>query len=129
MRIEHSTYLIIICNVLIRYVKCSEMAEKATEAVRSGELKIVPEHHTKIWYHWMDGIRDWCVSRQLWWGHRIPAYFVTFNDPAIPAGSVSYQNVSVFHTNYISCLYYHAFNSKGFWGNIYLIFNMIVLRL
>lgn len=92
MRLEPSTYLFIICNFFIRYVKCSEMAEKATEAVRSGELKIVPEHHTKIWYHWMDGIRDWCVSRQLWWGHRIPAYFVTFNDPAIPAGSVSYQN-------------------------------------
>uniref|UniRef100_T1PE59 Valine--tRNA ligase n=1 Tax=Musca domestica TaxID=7370 RepID=T1PE59_MUSDO len=69
------------------YVKCSEMAEKATEAVRSGELKIIPEHHTKTWYHWMDGIRDWCVSRQLWWGHRIPAYYVTFNDPSITAGS------------------------------------------
>lgn len=69
------------------YVKCNEMAEKATEAVRSGELKIIPEHHTKIWYHWMDGIRDWCVSRQLWWGHRIPAYYVTFNDVTIASGT------------------------------------------
>lgn len=59
------------------YVKCNEMAAKATEAVTSGELKIIPEVHTKIWYHWMGGIRDWCISRQLWWGHRIPAYFVT----------------------------------------------------
>lgn len=67
------------------------MAEKATEAVRSGELKIIPEHHTKTWYHWMDGIRDWCVSRQLWWGHRIPAYYVTVNDPSVQAGSVSFN--------------------------------------
>lgn len=62
------------------YVKCSDMANNATEAVKSGELKIIPESHTKIWYHWMDGIRDWCISRQLWWGHRIPAYFTKFKD-------------------------------------------------
>ena len=62
------------------YVKCDEMADKATEAVKKGELKIIPETHTKTWYHWMDGIRDWCISRQLWWGHRIPAYFVRFNN-------------------------------------------------
>lgn len=65
------------------------MAASATEAVKSGELKIIPEHHTKTWYHWMEGIRDWCVSRQLWWGHRIPAYFVTFTDPNIETGTVS----------------------------------------
>lgn len=70
------------------YIKCNEMAASASEAVRSGELKIIPEMHTKTWYHWMDGIRDWCVSRQLWWGHRIPAFHVTFSDPSIPAGSV-----------------------------------------
>lgn len=64
------------------YVKCDDMAKNATEAVRSGELKIVPEVHTKTWYHWMDGIRDWCVSRQLWWGHRIPAYQASFKDPS-----------------------------------------------
>lgn len=50
------------------------------QVVKSGELKIIPEHHEKTWYHWMDGIRDWCVSRQLWWGHRIPAYHVTLKD-------------------------------------------------
>lgn len=65
------------------YVKCDEMAASATEAVRSGELKILPEQHEKTWFHWMDGIRDWCISRQLWWGHRIPAYLVSFSDPAI----------------------------------------------
>lgn len=59
------------------YVKCDEMASKAVEAVKSGELKIIPEMHVKTWYHWMQGIRDWCISRQLWWGHRIPAYYVT----------------------------------------------------
>lgn len=71
------------------YVKCGDMAKKAEEAVRSGELKIIPEYNTKTWYHWMNGIMDWCVSRQLWWGHRIPAYYITFNDSSIPAGSVS----------------------------------------
>ncbi|XP_065085504.1 valine--tRNA ligase [Ochlerotatus camptorhynchus] len=64
------------------YVKCDEMAKNATEAVRSGELKITPEVHKKTWYHWMDEIRDWCVSRQLWWGHRIPAYQASFKDPS-----------------------------------------------
>lgn len=71
------------------YVKCDDMAASAIEAVRSGELKIIPEMHVKTWNHWMEGIRDWCVSRQLWWGHRIPAYFVTFSDPTITSGSVS----------------------------------------
>ncbi|XP_063235743.1 valine--tRNA ligase isoform X1 [Bacillus rossius redtenbacheri] len=69
------------------YVKCSEMAKNATEAVQSGELKIIPEHFSKTWYHWMENIRDWCISRQLWWGHRIPAYFVTVDDPRIPPGN------------------------------------------
>ncbi|KAG4070243.1 hypothetical protein HA402_003933 [Bradysia odoriphaga] len=66
------------------YVKCDDMS---VETVRSGELKIIPEMHVKTWNHWMEGIRDWCVSRQLWCGHRIPAYFVTFTDPTIPSGS------------------------------------------
>lgn len=71
------------------YVKCDEMAAAAVDAVKSGELKLIPDVHTKTWDHWMGGIRDWCVSRQLWWGHRIPAYHVSFNDASIPAGSVS----------------------------------------
>ncbi|MBN3299917.1 SYVC ligase, partial [Amia calva] len=68
------------------YVDCSEMGRQAAQAVRSGELKIIPETHLKTWFNWMDNIRDWCISRQLWWGHRIPAYFVTVNDPSVPAG-------------------------------------------
>jgi len=59
------------------YVNCDGMAKRATDAVRNGELKIVPEEHEKTWFMWLDNIRDWCVSRQLWWGHQIPAWFVT----------------------------------------------------
>ncbi|XP_014480884.1 PREDICTED: valine--tRNA ligase isoform X1 [Dinoponera quadriceps] len=58
------------------YVKCDEMAAQAKEAVATGELKIIPQQYEKTWYLWMDGIRDWCISRQLWWGHRIPAYAI-----------------------------------------------------
>ncbi|KAJ8686683.1 hypothetical protein QAD02_022477 [Eretmocerus hayati] len=67
------------------YVKCDEMAAKATEAVKSGELKIIPEQFKKTWFHWMDGIRDWCISRQLWWGHQIPAYHISINGLNIEA--------------------------------------------
>ncbi|XP_017879965.1 valine--tRNA ligase [Ceratina calcarata] len=58
------------------YVRCNEMAAKAMDAVKTDELKIIPSQYKKIWYHWMENIRDWCISRQLWWGHRIPAYCV-----------------------------------------------------
>ena len=58
------------------YVNCTSMAARAVDAVRNGELKILPEMHEATWYRWLENIRDWCVSRQLWWGHRIPAYFV-----------------------------------------------------
>ncbi|KAL7019835.1 hypothetical protein ACKWTF_011271 [Chironomus riparius] len=62
------------------YVKCDGMAKSAIDAVKNGELKIIPENHVKTWNYWMEGIRDWCISRQLWWGHRIPAYMVKFKD-------------------------------------------------
>ncbi|XP_047355755.1 valine--tRNA ligase [Vespa velutina] len=58
------------------YIKCDEMAKTAMKAVEDGDLKIIPEQYKKTWYRWMDGIRDWCISRQLWWGHRIPAYLI-----------------------------------------------------
>eukprot|EP00560_Eucampia_antarctica_P005612 CAMPEP_0197833000 /NCGR_PEP_ID=MMETSP1437-20131217/17227_1 /TAXON_ID=49252 ORGANISM="Eucampia antarctica, Strain CCMP1452" /NCGR_SAMPLE_ID=MMETSP1437 /ASSEMBLY_ACC=CAM_ASM_001096 /LENGTH=1069 /DNA_ID=CAMNT_0043436719 /DNA_START=40 /DNA_END=3249 /DNA_ORIENTATION=- len=57
------------------YVSCDDMAKRATDVVRNGTLKIVPEEHEKTWFQWLDNIRDWCVSRQLWWGHQIPAWF------------------------------------------------------
>uniref|UniRef100_A0A8R1DGZ7 Valine--tRNA ligase n=1 Tax=Caenorhabditis japonica TaxID=281687 RepID=A0A8R1DGZ7_CAEJA len=62
------------------YVKCTHMAEKAVAAVASGELQIIPDLHRATWNRWLESSRDWCISRQLWWGHRIPAYFVTFSD-------------------------------------------------
>ncbi|EFA76256.1 valyl tRNA synthetase [Heterostelium album PN500] len=58
------------------YVKCDGMAAKAIEAVKSGELKIIPSTHEVTWFRWLENIKDWCISRQLWWGHRIPAYLV-----------------------------------------------------
>lgn len=57
------------------FVKMSEMAKPARDAVASGRLKLIPERMDKTYYNWLDNIRDWCVSRQLWWGHRIPAYY------------------------------------------------------
>jgi len=57
------------------YLNCNSMAKRATDAVRNGELKIVPAAQEATWFNWLDNSRDWCVSRQLWWGHRIPAYF------------------------------------------------------
>jgi len=62
------------------YVKCDDMAAKATDAVKNGDLKIIPQQFEKTWFYWMDGMRDWCISRQLWWGHRIPAYLVSLKD-------------------------------------------------
>ncbi|KAJ3425581.1 valine--tRNA ligase [Anaeramoeba flamelloides] len=58
------------------FVNCGEMAKSAMKAVEEGELKIYPENNKQVWFNWLNNIRDWCVSRQLWWGHRIPAYFV-----------------------------------------------------
>ena len=57
------------------FVKMEEMAKPAIEAIEKGELKFVPESFTKTYLHWLYNIKDWCISRQLWWGHRIPAYY------------------------------------------------------
>ena len=57
------------------FVKMKELAAPAIEAVKNGDTKFVPEHFDKTYFHWLDGIKDWCISRQLWWGHRIPAFY------------------------------------------------------
>ena len=59
------------------YVNCKEMAARAVDAVKSKELTILPPSEEKTWFRWLENIQDWCISRQLWWGHRIPTYLVT----------------------------------------------------
>lgn len=67
------------------WVSCKELATESAEAVRKGEIEIIPEQHKAIWYNWLDNIRDWCISRQLLWGHRIPAWKILFADSALGA--------------------------------------------
>ncbi|KAG6555962.1 hypothetical protein Mapa_001902 [Marchantia paleacea] len=62
------------------YVSCDGMAKEACDVVRDGRLEIVPKQFEDVWFRWLENIRDWCISRQLWWGHRVPAWYVTLED-------------------------------------------------
>ena len=59
------------------FVRIQEQADKALKSVKNGDIRIVPEHFEKVYYNWLDNITDWCISRQLWWGHRIPVWYCT----------------------------------------------------
>ncbi len=69
------------------FLKIKPLADKAIAAVRDGSIKIVPERFEKVYFHWLENIEDWCVSRQLWWGHRIPAWI--HKDGTIYVGKVA----------------------------------------
>ncbi|GIQ87736.1 valine-tRNA ligase, partial [Kipferlia bialata] len=75
------------------YMDCKESAARAVEAVENGSLEIVPARHEATWYSWLRNIRPWCISRQLWWGHRIPAYLVWRADEEKPEGNSTEQYV------------------------------------
>lgn len=77
------------------YVSCKVLAKQSADAVRNGELKIVPSTFEATWYNWLDNITDWCVSRQLWWGHRIPAYKASIDSSASEEAKVFISNEDV----------------------------------
>lgn len=64
------------------FVKMSAFKEDLLSAVKSGQIELIPSHYDKTYFHWIENIRDWCISRQLWWGHRIPVYY-HIHDPSV----------------------------------------------
>ena len=85
VKVENITHAVGVherCNIVVEpliklqwFVKMEEMAKPAIEAYKNKELNIIPDRFGKVYLHWLENIRDWCISRQLWWGHRIPAYY------------------------------------------------------
>jgi valyl-tRNA synthetase len=76
------------------FLRMETLAKPALEAVRSGWIRIVPEHFTKVYYNWLENIEDWCISRQLWWGHRLPVWYCK-----------DCQEVTVSRTDPTACAY------------------------
>ena len=70
------------------FVKMAEMAKPAIKAIETGDLQFVPENYSKTYLHWLENIKDWCISRQLWWGHRIPAYYCDTCGEMVVSGEV-----------------------------------------
>ena len=97
------------------FVKMKPLAQPAIDAVKNGETKFVPEHFEKVYFHWLENIRDWCISRQLWWGHRIPAFYcddcdeivVTKEDSAVcpKCGKPMHQDPDTLDTWFSSALW------------------------
>ena len=101
------------------YVRMEPLAKPARDAVARGEIKLIPDRFTKVYFNWMDNIRDWCISRQLWWGHRVPVWYcedcddviVELGDPVTCSGCGSsnlYQDSDVLDTWFSSVLWTHS---------------------
>ena len=80
--IRHNVGLCYRCGTVVEprislqwFVKMKPLAAPAIEAVKKGETRFVPERFEKVYFHWLENIKDWCISRQLWCGHRIPAWY------------------------------------------------------
>jgi len=101
------------------FVKIQPLAQPAIKAIQDGRIKIIPERFTKVYLNWMEGIRDWCISRQLWWGHRIPVWYcadcdgltVELEDPTVcfhcGSGQID-QDPDVLDTWFSSALWPHS---------------------
>ena len=114
------------CNTMVEplalkqwFIRMKELAQPAIRAVLDGEIEIIPERFTKVYLNWMENIRDWCISRQLWWGHRIPVWYcqdcgkltVSVDDPSFCAhcGSPKLeQDPDVLDTWFSSALWPHS---------------------
>ena len=89
---EHAVGQCYRCDTIIEpylsdqwFVKMKPLAKRAIEVVKNGKVKFQPARWTKVYYHWMENVRDWCISRQIWWGHRIPVYYCQNCDEIVVA--------------------------------------------